>query len=45
MTLCRKYKLNYINRDDIIPLITETVRISALYIMEMDLDEIDEIMN
>ena len=45
MALCRKYSLNHIERDDIIPLTEEAARITGLTrIMELDSEEIDRII-
>lgn len=45
MALCRKYQLDCITRDDIIPLTKESAKITGLTrIMDMDLEEIDKII-
>jgi len=45
MALCRKYQLNRITRDDIIPLTKESAKVTGLTrIMEMDLEEIDKMI-
>lgn len=46
MALCRKYQLEYISRDDIIPLTRESVKLTGLTpMMEMDAEEIDRILH
>jgi len=45
MALCRKYQLDCISRDDIIPLTRESAEITGLtYVNELDLKEIDKII-
>jgi hypothetical protein len=45
MALCRKYNLNHIERDDIIPLTEDAARVTGLTrIMELDSKEIDKII-
>jgi len=45
MALCRKYQLDYISRDDIIPLTRESAEITGLtHVIELDLKEIDKII-
>jgi len=45
MALCRKYQLDSITRDDIIPLTEESAKVTGLArIMELDLEKIDEMI-